>query len=408
MLALHKYCQQEFYFMWYVQEPRKQGTVVILGAGASYGAHLPCTPPIMKNFVKEGLRRVKYNYDSLWKLLEKLGYDFSTLEEGRPNLEEIYTLLDIVSSGLWHNKEEEYISDLGKEFWKIPPVYFLESFIIEVTWKPSFQAINTPCIYHDKIVSHLEEGDTIISFNYDLIADASVSKLTEWNELGGYGFLCYELLKDTPEYLRKRPSKINLLKLHGSLNWEPKEQFPAIHDGKEFWNLGFHDKLLGQKEPSYKISIKKLNEINDKAYYGLLPIESAKFYQEYATRVPDDKMHYISGVEKPKLETFIIPPTLYKLTGQKVSPDLAEVWAKARNALIYAKKIICIGYSFPQTDLHFSTLFRLAMGQNRNKNLEVILIDPTDISKKNIRSIGLKGNFTHMNITFQDFVNKYL
>ena len=256
-------------------EQRKNGTVIILGAGASYGSTLRFRPPIMNNFIKDGMKWIKNGYyDKLWKFLESIGYPLETLLTGSPNLEEIYSVLHIISSGLWHEYEGEFISSVGNDFWKIPPAYFLESFIMEVTNKPSKEALKKSCYYHDNIVRDLRRDDTIISFNYDLIADVSVWKNKVWSEYNGYGFSCYtQALIDNAEKLLETRSEVGLLKPHGSLNWWFIEKATLDSSGKptKSYSTSLRSKLMGGDfQPM--ILVDQLQNIKKNTYHKL-PID---------------------------------------------------------------------------------------------------------------------------------------
>jgi hypothetical protein len=80
---------------------------------------------------------------------------------------------------------------------------------------------------HKNILEKLKEKDTIITFNYDLVIEESFSSAKLWNPADGYETKTYGKTKGwTRRWLEERnyeagtKSKIRLLKLHGSLNWE--------------------------------------------------------------------------------------------------------------------------------------------------------------------------------------------
>ncbi len=53
---------------------------------------------------------------------------------------------------------------------------------------------------------------------------------------------------------------------------------------------------------------------------------------------------------------------------------LQEVWKRADNLLLHAKRIFFCGYSFPDADVHIKYLFKRAE-INRKKTLEVFIIN---------------------------------
>lgn len=80
---------------------------------------------------------------------------------------------------------------------------------------------------HNNVLEKLEESDTIITFNYDLVIEESFSSAKLWNPVDGYKTKTYGKTKgwtkrwlEDKKYKMGAKSKIHLLKLHGSLNWE--------------------------------------------------------------------------------------------------------------------------------------------------------------------------------------------
>src|SRR5579859_1884768 len=79
---------------------------------------------------------------------------------------------------------------------------------------------------HRKILSTLKKGDSILTFNYDLLIEESFRDSGVWTPIGGYGDSvhgvrsgwCTKWLKDRGATTTSR-SNIRLLKLHGSINW---------------------------------------------------------------------------------------------------------------------------------------------------------------------------------------------
>ncbi|MGH9700893.1 MAG: SIR2 family protein [Candidatus Acidiferrales bacterium] len=80
---------------------------------------------------------------------------------------------------------------------------------------------------HKSILEVLRNNDTVITFNYDLVIEESFSSAELWNPVDGYKIKTYGKTRGwTKRWLEERKykpgtkSKIQLLKLHGSLNWE--------------------------------------------------------------------------------------------------------------------------------------------------------------------------------------------
>lgn len=81
------------------------------------------------------------------------------------------------------------------------------------------------CDYHDLLVKTIDANDTIISFNYDCLIDESLSRRAgkKWDARKGYGFAIengYSRWHDRSGAGRPPVAGIQLLKPHGSLNWQ--------------------------------------------------------------------------------------------------------------------------------------------------------------------------------------------
>jgi hypothetical protein len=391
-------------------------TVIILGAGSSYGSTIDPKPPIMKDFIKNGKNlQLKEKYDRLWNFLERIGYNLKDLEQGNPNLEEIYTVLHVISLALWHKNETEFIEEIGQDFWKVSPVYFLESFIIEVLDISSINALKKTCTYHDKLAKYLKNGDCIIDFNYDLIMDSSLINNTHWSEFDGYGFNCYDFLEENKidyDEQKNKKSFIKLLKLHGSINWKISKSHYKLLDNKEnvFHYKSFREKLFDKPDQEYqlKIGVNSLKKVKDHCHSGYLAPGTQDFYDELATKIEKDDIWKISGMQKPLMDCFIVPPTLMKFGEDEMPEQLIEIWSNANYFLKNAERIICIGYSFPTNDVHFTTLFRLAISNNKKRNLSIEIVDPVESIADKLKKIFPNLIIKHAANSLKEFVENIM
>ena len=76
-------------------------------------------------------------------------------------------------------------------------------------------------------------------------------------------------------------------------------------------------------------------------------------------------------------KTLIVPPTW-----NKSDPQIRKLWDMAYKEIMGAKRIIVLGYSFPETDIYVKSLLALAL--NENKILQnIFFINPDkDIARK--------------------------
>ena len=163
--------------------------------------------------------------------------------------------------------------------------------------------------------SDAKAENTIISFNYDTVVEETLTKL----ERGfSYGFSSKAVNYESSQFGRNN-DRLKLLKLHGSVNW-----------GRQKKSRGGAGKLT--------------------------------VYDSYASTRAHEAI--------PEL----IPPTWRKI----FDGNLEGVWLHALDAIKTATRIVVIGFSVPQTDMHFKYL--LAAGLQHNISLrDVIFVNPEKI-----------------------------
>lgn len=212
--------------------------LMIIGAGASFGhghGTAPADrPPLVNGFFSHPLfATLKNDYKNLIAYLQKtVGismdiFDSIDLEHLVGQLDPLWSLHILDRKVSTKPVEFEY----DEQFEPVNPFELLRSFIADVIFLSTKWLSMSGCPYHDRLVrSWISEGDTVISFNSDLIFDASLRRHSTWRETTGYGWNA----KDRPtnpymeeylwQYVSERekeyvPADIRLLKLHGSLNF---------------------------------------------------------------------------------------------------------------------------------------------------------------------------------------------
>lgn len=377
-------------------EPRRQPrTVVILGAGASFGCESQITPrpPLMRDFIRLGRRRrLRYDYAVLWRFLRSLGLTTSSLDQGTPNLEELYALVQSISRPPWIRLRLEWERTVGRHFPFFTPERLLESFIIEVLASTSRSAISRPCAHHARLFAGLGYGDVVVTFNYDLIADATLSRSGRWCAYDGYGFQADILGEDPSEVDRSKASDALLLKLHGSLNWYLRDLFPHETEverkarkikrpGRKASTLPhqfdwLRSQLTGAPPATRKrITVVPVASLESTGAFGLLAREMDVFYRRLRRRASPDRKWLYSGLQLLERQTLIVPPLPSKLDGQ-MAQEMAEVWSFAFQALQQARRIVFIGYSFPPGDHHVISMIRYALASRRRLPDEFVVVDP--------------------------------
>lgn len=198
---------------------RRREVVVIVGAGATRGAHFVapgtvCKPPVDADFFTLLRSSGMCHEPDVHKLLEFVEREFGTLRVG---MESFYSqaslydrfIRDIPMMG--KGRRREYHWNLTY-FQRVLPGLFARSLEGQV------------CRFHEGIAGVVRPGDCFISFNYDCLLDRAVMTQAgrRWSAAQGYGFDVSGALQAWQDHSgmgRFPANPIKILKPHGSLNW---------------------------------------------------------------------------------------------------------------------------------------------------------------------------------------------
>lgn len=184
-----------------------------------------------------------------------------------------------------------------------------------------------------KFCENLNEGDTVITFNYDLIVEKGLWLKDKWTFLDGYGL--YKNINDFQAtwggtYPSDKPTEsiVKVYKLHGSLGW--------IYDGLD-------EQIIFIGMPDY--------------------------FPGYAGLFCERNLHP-SGARWDEGTTFIEPSYLKRFN----STPVLGIWERAFQALQQANELIIIGYSLPEADVAAQVF--LASAVRTSKIQSITVIDP--------------------------------
>jgi SIR2-like domain len=211
----------------------------------------------------------------------------------------------------------------------------------------------TPIIskIHQPMLSRLRKGDTLITFNYDtVIEEAMPWKTTLWTPRGGYFVDATGMTHDwTKKWFSSRKlqnskkTQINLLKLHGSLNWE----------------LYATSKVRLKHRP-YVVRARRGKPVSDSAA--------------------------------------IVPPGWHKRVDRN---PYNALWHQARLQLEKCATLVIVGYSLPETDLIAKALFLEAIRSRayRGKFIqELHVADTSDLVRKRLIELFVPALGPHGNV----------
>lgn len=354
--------------------------LLVLGAGASKGALMRQVEPRSSlkmgklpsgdNFFHDLFLRNKMGFVNMLGLMYEGLNDFIVHAWGlknnkkhfeaeewkKINIEEVFSFLD-VGERMYAKNTSDYRA--FKNF-KSSLGQFIRVAI-------SMRSDGVYCQHLMKVFSMLKSTDSILSFNWDTVSDFTLqqSKISAYN---GYLDLMNSESKPLSNFIRRGA----LLKLHGSVNWIV---CPTV------------------KCPLY-------NKVR-------LAVQNEKLLRHM-------KRHKCPEC-KNEGEPFIIPPTSQKFIRRNTF--VHKLWLLAREKLLYCKKIIFIGYSFPLTDFYSEWLFRQIFFRvsthHEEKELpEIVVVNPEIMKKKSLVSRQyqriFRGCTIHKFRSLENFVQKGL
>ena len=309
----------------------------ILGAGFSKPAGLPLGKDLLER-VREEIRRrfLKSGWEG--PLEQEIGEWASLYPDQSIDLERV----------LAYSHRKHYLRVLGSD------EYFEHGSRSIVAARTAIQRLliqDTPCttptLYRD-FAERLCPNDVVLTFNYDTFLEQT------FDEIGKP----YTL---TPEWWLKTesngfdPKCVDLLKLHGSIDWYDRR----YHDDAMRWHeeegheVPNRDPIFGPSPSVPSVSLSR----GPTEVYGshILP---------RVFRVPNHTEYFpIEGGLGAHVVPFILPPAYDKLLGYDAILDLWENLHRTQDAF---SSIVVIGYSFPSYDSYaYEVLGRLLVDYQR-------------------------------------------
>src|SRR5262249_17287565 len=318
--------------------------VFILGAGASAG----CGVPLLKDFLRvaNNIRtggqlsqtdRALFDLvfrarDALTSINSKARLDFD-------NFEEIYSAFDMASLiGRLGNLDRASVSTLPMAMRRLITITIERSMRLPVSGNFESPKLLPPIPYDPfikGIIDSIKRREVaLLTFNYDLALDYTLY----FNRIAfNYGL----------DGSSDDSNSLDLLKLHGSLNWGRCSD-----------------------RSCRRIDVWRLEEFFKK--FNLLDLyEAESVWLELASKL-SSRTH--CHPETLEADPVLIPPTWNK---GGFHHELSHVWGKAASHLAEAENIYVVGYSFPPTDQFFKYFFAVgSVGEGWIDKIRVVDPDP--------------------------------
>lgn len=316
--------------------------VFFLGAGSSVPSNIPPVGGLLDELI---MRARKIQNSDINRLV-----DFCENNEIE-NIEDVLTAVYLAEYATKNNKVKSLVDHFlypsensGEKGLNSPSVSFLNETLQTLFGLLMSTMITAdPNRIHEEIIDFTKDrsGDTsIITTNYDgcmdeaiLNSDFEVSGLLkESDSMFPEQVSLSELAEDEDSDDRRERNTIELIKMHGSINWTYCESC--------------------QQTAAYNLKDLKHSYNNDVISYPVVGI-----------------CPHCGGRRRPLL----IPPISFKLLRY---PDLIQLWEGARENIISSDYIIVVGYSFSDSDTYITNMVYGSMIENEDQKL--IVVDPSE------------------------------
>lgn len=356
----------------YLQYPSDRDIVFVLGAGASHPDGVPLQRDILPQILSG--RSNDINDSEIGRIVNefiKENFEFDIKKNLFPELEAVFGFIDYF---IQHNES------LNSKYTNEKIIHIKEYLIKLIHYIVNLETDKSSHYYNlfwNAIVKY-SPNSSIITLNYDTLLEQSFEFLFK---NCGYLDYCiplmnYEKLPQLSKYNfwinprepvnvgeSESPIPFKIIKLHGSLNWKYcnccNQTLLTPWDRKIDLKRG---KFLGYTYP------------DGQEYEFVCPLDGTEF------------------------QTLIMPPSYLKTLHH---PIITQLLGEASRELRIAKRVVFIGYSLSNADIHIKALFKKQI----TTDMEVIVVNPKkkDVMELNYRSLSPKVKFVYN--SFQEMLS---
>jgi hypothetical protein len=282
---------------------------------------------------------------------------------------------------------------------------------------------------YSKFVSICDDGDVLITFNWDTLLDRALYESGGWVPDTGYLVKFRNILDGDWKPPSVQDSKLVLLKLHGSTNWLINYVTRHLSTGERVMAIGqpAAGRIIVEADMGFFVKDGKLRikpEVRRRRW-GCRPVHKAGElattpccllrgpipFRTYKNRYrfgyedfcyffpPNDPTHDIP------MMPLIVPPTGFKLYDE-FEHVLDLLWEEAERRMATSSRVVIIGYSFPSTDHRVVALFRQVASRGADTPvIQIVNPSPNDIYDRLVNEIGIKREYVQVAaLTFDDFL----
>lgn len=347
--------------------PDRKDVIFVFGAGASYADGAPLQKEILPIIMSGGLEDI-INSPTGKLVREFIADNFAWNEEAKayPTLETVFGFLDYFIS------QDEHLS---AKYSNTTIRTVKEGLIKLIHYVISEKTNRQAKIYQSfwETVFKYNPNVSILTLNYDTLLEEAFKSLYPDDGYIDYGIylMNYEMHQETgwinpedslPAGTGQRPVTTKIMKAHGSLNWK-------------YCNC--------------------CNQVLLTPWDTKINLYCGRFSQSDTPETGPAK--YRCPVDGSEFETLIIPPSHIK----KIShPIISQILNEALREIRWCKKIVFVGYSFPDADVHFKALFKKSLLEDK----EIVVVNRSSNEKLKLNYLSLSKNISFIKNSFADFI----
>lgn len=356
----------------FLQYSPERDVVFVLGAGASRPDGVPLQRDTLPLIISGKIQEIENS--EIGKIIIEFikdNFEFNSETNQFPQLEAVFGFLDYF---IQQNESlnVKYPNQRLRE---------IKEYLIKlIHYVVNLQTDKTSHYYQLfwNLIINKNPNTSIITLNYDTLLEQAFDHLFKKHGYIDYSIplMNYEKLPQIKQYNfwvnpkepveveeNENPLPFKILKLHGSLNWKYcnccNQTLLTPWDRNIDLNKG---KFLGYTYP-------------DK--------------QEY---------EYICPIDGTEFQTLIVPPSYLKILRH---PVISQLMTEASREIRNAKKIVFVGYSLSNADIHVKALFK----KHVNPDKELVVINPKKKESLELNYKSLNRNAKFIDRNFEDFVS---
>ena len=355
----------------YLRYAPLRDVLFVLGAGASHPDGVPLQHDILPMIISDEIEEI--GSSAIGKQVKDFIFDnFSTdpAAGSYPKLEAIFGFLDYFiqqNESLSSKYNNETIREIKENFIKI--IHYIVNLRTD-------KRSSTYHLFWDA-VARTNRNISIITLNYDTLLEQAFDFLFKKHGYIDYSIhlMNYDKLVELQEFnfwINPRepiavqpgedPVPIKIIKLHGSLNWK-------------YCNCCNHT-LLTPWDRRIDLNRGKL----------------------IGHTFPDEKQYdYYCPIDQTDFQTLIMPPSYIKSLN---NPVVTQLFAEASREIRMSRKIVFIGYSLSDADVHIKALFKKHLKEDSN----LVVVNPKRSANLRQQYRALSETVTFIQRSFESLV----